>query len=80
MLLIKGRKFYSMKNKPVNYVKAEVYDIDGNRIYKHDLLICVSGKRRDLTSAKLVHEYYKSRFDIEHFFKFAKSKLRFYKL
>ena len=58
MLLIKGRKFYSMKNKPVNYVKAEVYDIDGNRIYKHDLLICVSGKHRDLIFAKPVYAYY----------------------
>ena len=57
-----------------------MYDIDGNRIYKHDLLICVSGKHRDLLSAKSVYEYYKSRFDIEHFFKFAKSKLRFDKL
>ena len=80
MLLIKGRKFHSMKDKPVNYVKAEVYAIDGNRMYKHDLLICVSGKHRDLISAKSVYEYYKSRFDIEHFFKFAKSKLRFDKL
>ena len=79
-LLVKGRKSHSMKDKPVNYVKAEVYDIDGNRIYKHDLLICVSGKHRDLLSAKSVYEYYKSRFDIEHFFKFAKSKLRFDKL
>ena len=40
----------------------------------------VSGKHRDLLSAKSVYEYYKSRFDIEHFFKFAKSKLRFDKL
>ena len=80
MLLVKGRKSHSMKDKPVNYVKAEVYDIDGNRIYKHDLLICVSGKHRDLLSAKSVYEYYKSRFDIEHFFKFAKSRLRFDKL
>ena len=58
-LLVKGRKSHSMKDKPVNYVKAELYDIDGNRIYKHDLLICVSGKHRDLLSAKSVYEYYK---------------------
>ena len=80
MLLIKGRKFHSMKDKPVNYVKAEVYDIDGSRIYKHDLLICASEKHRDLISAKSVYQYYKSRFDIEHFFKIAKLKLRFDKL
>ena len=61
-LLVKGRKSHIMKDKPVNYVKAEVYDID-NRLYKHDLLICVSGKHRDLLCAKSVYEYYKSRFD-----------------
>ena len=32
-LLVKGRKSHSMKDKPVNYVKAEVYDVDGNIEY-----------------------------------------------
>ena len=76
-LLVKGRKIHSMKDKPVNYIKVEVYDTEGNKIYKNDLLICVSGKHRNELSPKEVYDYYKSRFDIEHFFKFAKSKLRF---
>lgn len=76
-ILIKGRKTHSMRDKPVNYVKAEVYDLKGNKIYTNDLLICVSGKHKDKLSAKEVYDYYRSRFDIEHFFKFAKSKLRF---
>ncbi len=42
-LLVKGRNPHSMKDKAVNYVKAEVYDLEGNKIYKNDLLICVSG-------------------------------------
>ena len=79
-LLVKGRKTHSMKDKPVNYVKAEVYNLEGNKIYNNDLLICVSGKHRNQLTAKEVYSYYKSRFDIEHFFKFAKSKLRFDKL
>ena len=76
-LLVKGRKIHSMKDKPVNYIKVEVYDLEGNKIYKSDLLICVSGKHRNELSPREVYDYYKSRFDIEHFFKFAKSKLRF---
>ena len=40
-------------------------------------MICVSGKHRNELSPREVYDYYKSRFDIEHFFKFAKSKLRF---
>jgi IS4 transposase len=76
-LLVKGHKNHTMKDKPVNFIKTEVYDLEGNKIYKNDLLICVSGKNRNELSPKEVYDYYKSRFDIEHFFKFAKSKLRF---
>ena len=79
-LLIKGRKHQSMKENPVNYVKVEVYDLEGNKVYKNDLWLCVSGKKRDILTAKEVYDYYKNRFDIEHFFKFAKSKMRFDKL
>jgi hypothetical protein len=79
-LLVKGRKNQSMKENPVNYVKVEVYDLEGSRVYKNDLWLCVSGKKRHVLNAKEVYDYYKSRFDIEHFFKFAKSKMRFDKL
>jgi hypothetical protein len=79
-LLVKGRKKQSMKNNPVNYVKVEVYGLKGSRVYNNDLWLCVSGKKRHLLKAQEVYDYYKSRFDIEHFFKFAKSKMRFDKL
>lgn len=79
-LLVRGRKQKSMKRNPVNYVKVEVHDTEGSKVYKNDLWICVSGKNRDMLTAKEVYHYYKSRFDIEHFFKFAKSKMRFDKL
>ncbi len=79
-LLVRGRKQQSMKENPVNYVKVEVYDLEGNKVYKNDLWLCVSGKKRDILTAKEVYDYYKSRFDIEHFFKFAKSRMRFDKL
>ena len=79
-LLVKGRKNHSMKENFVNYVKAEVYDLEGNKVYKNDLWLCVSGKKRHVLTPREVYDYYKSRFDIEHFFKFAKSKMRFDKL
>ena len=59
-----------MKDKPVNYIKVEVYDLEGNKIYNNDLLICVSGKHRNELSPREVYDYYKSRFDIKHFFYF----------
>ena len=79
-LLVRGRKTQSMKCNPVNFMKVEVYDLAGNRVYENDLWLCVSGKKRDKLTAKEVYDYYQSRFDIEHFFKFAKSKLKLDKL
>ena len=79
-LLVKGRKNQSMKENPVNFIKVEVYDLEGRKVYKNDLWLCISGKKRDTLTAKEVYDYYKSRFDIEHFFKFAKSRMRFDKL
>ncbi|CAM9609912.1 unnamed protein product, partial [Choristocarpus tenellus] len=76
-ILVRGHKQESMKRNPVNYVKVEVYDTEVNKVYKNDLWICASGKKRNILTANEVYNYYKSRFDIEHFFKFAKSKLRF---
>ena len=79
-LLVRGRKQKSMKRNQVNYVKVEVHDTEGSQVYKNYLWICVSGKNRDMLTAKVVYYYYKSRFNIEHFFKFAKSKTCFDKL
>ena len=54
-----------MKNKPMNFIKAEVYNWDGAKVYKNDLWLCVAGEKRGLLSAKEVYELYKKRFDIE---------------
>ena len=74
--LVIGKKHYTMKNKPMNFIKVEVYNLDGAKVYKNNLWLCVAGEKRGLLSAKEVYELYKKRFDIEHFFKFGKSKLR----
>lgn len=78
--LVRGKKNHSMKEKPVNFIKVELYDLEGKKIYNNDLWLCVSGKKRNQLTPKEVYIYYKQRFDMEHFFKFAKSKLRFDKL
>jgi hypothetical protein len=74
--LVIGKKNHTMKNKPMNFIKVEVYNLEETKVYKNDLWLCVSGKKRGSLSAKKVYELYKTRFDIEHFFKFGKSKLR----
>ena len=52
-----GSKIHSMKDKPVNYIKVEVYNLEGNKIYKSDLLICVSVKHRNDLSLRKVYDY-----------------------
>ena len=73
--LVKGNKNYKMSDKKSNFIKVEVFGKDGNKKYKRDLVLCVSGKNKDKISAKQAYLYYKQRFDIEHFFKFGKTKL-----
>jgi len=73
--LIKGKKQHIMSDKPLNFIQVKVLYASGNRKYHRDLWLCVSGQQKDKISGKEVYEYYRKRFDIEHFFKFGKSKL-----
>jgi len=73
--LIKGKKQHIMSNKPMNFIKVELLDEQGNKKYKRDLWLCVSGQLKYQISGKEAYQCYKQRFDIEHFFKFGKSKL-----
>ncbi len=68
-LLTRGTKEHSMKENPVNYVKVEVFKNKelNEKMYKRDLWLCVSGDKKDKLSAIEVYQYYKQRFDIEHF-------------
>ena len=55
--------------------KVEILKGNGQRKYDRDLWIEVVGKKKDEISPRDVYLHYKSRFDIEHFLKFGKSKL-----
>lgn len=57
-----------MSDKPLNFIQVKVLDASGNRKYNRDLWLCVSGQQKDKISGKEVYEYYRQRFDIEHFF------------
>ena len=37
----------------------EVYNLDGTKVYKNDLWLCVSGEKRGSLSAKEVYKLYK---------------------
>ena len=73
--IVRNSKDYTMNDKKLNFIKIEVFDHNGKKKYKRDLWLCVSGESKNQLSAKEVYLYYKQRFDIEHFFKFGKTKL-----
>ena len=73
--ICRGSKDYKISHVEVNFVKVEIVKENGHRKYDRDLWIEVVGKKKDKISLKDVYLHYKSRFDIEHFLKFGKSKL-----
>ena len=73
--ICRGSKNYKMSHVEVNFVKVEILKESGERKYDRDLWIEVVGKKKDEISPRDVYLHYKSRFDIEHFLKFGKSKL-----
>jgi hypothetical protein len=73
--ICRGSKDYKMSEIEINFVRVEVFKETGERKYDRDLWIGVSGKARGKVTMKAAYYEYKDRFDIEHYFKFSKSKL-----
>ena len=64
-----------MSDIPINFIGAEVFKENGEKKYDRDLWIGVAGKARDKVTTMNGFKEYADRFDLEHFFKFSKSKL-----
>jgi hypothetical protein len=73
--ICRGSKDYKMSDVEINFVKVEILKENGERKYDRDLWIEVIGKKKADISPINVYLYYKGRFDVEHLFKFGKSKL-----
>ena len=64
-----------MSDIPINFIRAEVFKENGDKKYNRDLWIGVAGKDRDKVKIIDAFKEYADKFDLEHFFKFSKSKL-----
>ena len=64
-----------MSEIPINFIRVEVFKENGEKKYDRDLWIGVAGKVRDKITTLEAFKEYSDRFDIEHYFKFSKSKL-----
>ena len=73
--ICRGSKDYPMSDIPINFIRAEVFKENGEKKYDRDLWIGIAGKARNKITTIDGFKEYADRFDLEHFFKFSKSKL-----
>jgi len=75
-MLVTGKRNFDMYDKPFDLVRVQVLDAQTKQpIYKRDMWLTVWGKERKQLSLTEIHEAYRTRFDIEHFFRFGKQRL-----
>lgn len=63
------------KIEPFRVIRVRVFKENGKPLFKRALWISVSGQRRHELSLVDIFESYRQRFDIEHFFRFGKTRL-----
>ena len=59
----------------MNLYQITLLDAAGTPLHNKPMWLALSGQRRHELGAKEVFEYYRLRYDIEHFFRFGKDKL-----
>jgi hypothetical protein len=74
-MLLRGSKKFRSSQYPLNVIRIEVFDEEGKALYTRPLWIGVFGKHRHEISLIDVYENYKSRYNIEHLFRFSKGNL-----
>lgn len=73
---IRSKRGHNMKDKPFDLIQIIQRDKEtGKPLHKRPLWLMVIGKRKGVLDLKSIFEAYRKRFNIEHFFRFAKQKL-----
>lgn len=72
---VRTKRGVGMKALSCNLVRIEMLDKEGEPLHRHSLWLTVWGERRAELSLKHIFLAYRKRFDIEHFFRFAKQRL-----
>jgi hypothetical protein len=74
-LLLRGDRKFRSEHYPLDVYCIKAIDEHGKAIYKNPLWLGVCGERRGEITLEEAASYYRSRYDIEHFFRFGKTKL-----
>ena len=80
-LLIRTKDGASMKDKPLDVLRIQVFDAESRQaVFDRPLFLAVSGKRKSQVDSVLAQEQYRERYDVEPWYRFAKNQLLMDKL
>jgi len=74
-MLMRGKKNIPMHKHPFTVLRITVKDEDGRSVFRKPMWLIIFGNRRDVITVKDAYNAYRQRFDLEHFFRFGKTKL-----
>ena len=73
--LLRGSRQYHAASHPMTLIRICIVDDEENSLFKRPLWLAVLGKTRKDLSLVSICQYYRSRYNLEHFFRFGKTKL-----
>lgn len=80
-LLIRTKKGASMKDKPIDVLRVQVFDAESRKpVFDRPLFVAVGGKRKGQVDSALAQEQYRERYEVEPYYRFAKNQLLMDKL
>lgn len=78
---LRTKNGHDMKDKPLDVLHIRVLDAQTQKaLYKRDMFVFISGKRKNEVTTQEGYEDYRHRYDIEPYFRFAKQRLMYDKL
>jgi len=74
-VIMRSKKGAKLSDYPLRLLRVQVFKASGDLLFKRPLWLTVAGKRRMELSLFDIYSSYRQRFDIEHFFRFGKTRL-----
>jgi hypothetical protein len=74
-VLLRGSREFRSSQHPLNIIQIKVTNDKGEQVFKNPMWLAIMGDRRHEVSAIELYNNYKSRYNIEHFFRFGKRNL-----
>ena len=75
--VFRGSRHFKGYAHPITLCQVTVSDPQGKRLWKKPMWLGLTGKRRGELTAEEIFDHYRSRYDIEHFFRFWKRQATF---